>query len=352
MANTPALPEELRAGEGTEVPRTWDPPLVEPRPVPLDDFPPSEHSTERMSVLLADHTPRHGTAWLAVEYAAKSGRRLHLQIVAPPVPPSDDAAGAESGRRFPLVVFVQGSAWGEQMLGQELPALAHFAARGYVVAVVEYRPSDVAPFPAQVRDTRSAVRFLRTHADRYRIDPSRVALWGDSSGAHTALLTALTEGDPEYSDEPDGEPLHVSCVVDYYGPTDIARMNEEPSVQDHVSPTSPEGMLIGGHDVLARPDLVAPTVLAGHLHPDRDVPPVLMVHGSRDRLVPFGQSVLLHDALVDAGRSVELYQLRGADHGGPPFWQEPVLDLVDGFLRLHLPPDEGLRSSQRREVDA
>lgn len=131
----------------------------------------------------------------------------------------------------------------------------------------------------------------------------------------------------------------MRCVVDYYGPTDISRMNEEPSVQDHIAPTSPEGLLIGGHDVLRRPDLVEPTVVMNHLSPRRDLPPVLIVHGSKDRLVPFGQSVLLHDALVVAGGPVELYQLQGADHGGPPFWQDDVLDLVDDFLRRHLHRD-------------
>jgi len=223
------------------------------------------------------------------------------------------------------------------MLGLSLPALAEFATRGYVVAIVEYRPSTVAAFPAQVRDTRTALRFLRSHADQFHVDPDRIVLWGDSSGAHTAVLTALTDGEQVYSDEPvGGEPTGVRCVVDYYGPTDISRMNEEPSVQDHIEPTSPEGQLIGGHNVLQRPDLVGPTVLMNHLSPRRSLPPVLIVHGSKDRLVPFGQSVLLHDALVAADSPVELYQLTGADHGGPPFWQDDVLDIVDEFIRRHL----------------
>ena len=160
------------------------------------------------------------------------------------------------------------------------------------------------------------------------------------------MLAALTDGEQEYSDEPvRGGPLGVRCVVDYYGPTDISRMNEEPSIQDHAEPTSPEGLLIGGHNVLHRPDLVEPTVLMNHLSHRPSLPAVLIVHGSKDRLVPFGQSVLLHDALVEAGSPVELYQLKGADHGGPPFWQDDVLDIVDEFVRRHLARnDERYRS--------
>lgn len=61
-----------------------------------------------------------------------------------------------------------------------------------------------------------------------------------------------------------------------------------------------------------------------------------MIHGSKDRLVPFGQSELLYEALTAAGQPVEFYQLHGSDHGGPPFWQPKVMDIVDRFLRRHL----------------
>jgi acetyl esterase/lipase len=114
-------------------------------------------------------------------------------------------------------------------------------------------------------------------------------------------------------------------------------MNEVPSIQNHIEPTSPEGMLIGGHNVLERPDLVAPTVAMNHIDRDRPLKPLLMIHGNKDRLVPFAQSVLLYDALLEAGQPADFYQLRGADHAGHAFWQEPVLDIVDDFVRAHLP---------------
>jgi len=95
--------------------------------------------------------------------------------------------------------------------------------------------------------------------------------------------------------------------------------------------------------VLENPAAVAPTIAMSHVPTDRALQPLLMIHGSKDRLVPFAQSVLLYEALVLAGQPVELHQLRGADHGGAPFWQPAVMDLVDGFLRRHLtiPAPEG-----------
>jgi len=306
------------------------PTFIEPRDVDYADFPASTRVSEGMKVLQADMKPEHGSAILGVEYARKDGIPLHLQVLLPPM-------DRESTAVFPLVVFVQGSAWFEQDLGQSLPPLAHFTKRGYVVAIIEYRPSPVASFPAQIRDTGTAIRFLRRKASDFHVDPDRVILWGDSSGGHTTVLTCLTEDEPFFSDEPlDEQPLNIRCFIDYYGPTDISRMNEEPSTQNHIEPASPEGMLIGGVNVLDHPDLVAPTVAMNHISPAPQQRPLLIVHGDKDRLVPFGQSVLLHDALREAGQPVTFFQLKGADHGGPAFWKEEVLNIVDDFIRVNI----------------
>ncbi|MCS0599720.1 alpha/beta hydrolase [Streptomyces sp. LP11] len=304
--------------------------VVEPQQVGYDAFPESEAASEGMRVIPADLTPRYARVTTDVRYAQKDGYPLRVHVLHPPVPEDDE-------RTFPLIGFVQGSGWFPQDLGANAAALADFTKRGYVVAIIEYRPSTVAAFPAQIHDTRTALRFLSRNAARFRVDPSRIALWGDSSGGHTTVLTYLTENDQAFSEEPVGEePLGIRCFVDYYGPTDISRMCEEPSVQNHIAPDSPEGMLIGGRDVRENPELVAPTVAMNHVTPDAALKPLLIMHGSKDRLVPFAQSVLLHDALKAAGQPVTFYKLAGADHGGAPFWQEDVLDIVDAFLKAHL----------------
>jgi dipeptidyl aminopeptidase/acylaminoacyl peptidase len=110
-------------------------------------------------------------------------------------------------------------------------------------------------------------------------------------------------------------------------------MNEEPSIMDHRGPTTPEGMLIGELNVLEHPEKVRPTIPMNYLSPEKPVPPFLIIHGDRDRLVPFGQSVMLFEALKRANKQVEFYKLQGADHGGPAFWTESVLDIVEEFVR-------------------
>jgi dipeptidyl aminopeptidase/acylaminoacyl peptidase len=118
-------------------------------------------------------------------------------------------------------------------------------------------------------------------------------------------MTGVTLGDPQLSDEsPTDEPIQVKAVVDFYGPIDISKMNLEPSTQDHRDPTSPEGMLIGGVHVLENPDKVKPTVPITYLDNTKEIPPFLIIHGNKDRLVPFGQSVLLYKALEQNDKSV------------------------------------------------
>ena len=64
--------------------------------------------------------------------------------------------------------------------------------------IVEHRESDLAPFPAQVIDVKTAIRFLRLNGRNYHIDTDKIALWGDSSGAHSALIAGIT-GDNKVS---------------------------------------------------------------------------------------------------------------------------------------------------------
>jgi acetyl esterase/lipase len=304
--------------------------IVEPKPSSWEDFPESPVTADGILTIKADRRDLSCKLHTNVLYAAKSGVALHLHIVQPKQP---------EGREhlFPLVVYVQGSAWFKQDIGYEIPQLSQFARKGYVVAVVEYRPSTVAPFPAQVKDTKTAIRFLRRNASSYSIDPERIVLWGDSSGGHTAVMTGVTLDSEDLSDEsPTDEPIRLKAVVDFYGPIDIGKMNFEPSTQDHGDAKSPEGMFLGGFNVLENPDKVKPTVPIAYLDKAKEIPPFLIIHGNKDRLVPFSQSVMLYNALKQNNKSVTMYKLDGADHGGSPFWTEDVQKIVDDFFLRNL----------------
>lgn len=292
-----------------------------------EEFPESKLAPEGMKVIKADRSLRFAIPKLHVKYAEKDGMPLHLQIILPPME-MEDMIGKE--KKYPLVVFIQGSGWETQDLGQKLHGLCEFAARGFVVAIVEYRPSSVAPFPAQITDTKTAIRFLQKTADDYHIDKDNIFVWGDSSGGHTCVMVAATM-EQEYNDE-EG-PLCVKAFVDFYGPTDIARMNDQPSIQDHLSADSPEGKLIGKRRVDENPAWTDAVNPMNHISEQREMKPMLIVHGDKDRLVPFQQSVLLYEKMREQNKHVVFYKLEGADHAGDAFMKEPVLDLVEQFLK-------------------
>ena len=310
------------------------PKIIPPQSVSYEDFPESTVFTDGIKSIPADYSERSCRIHIGIEYAQKSSIPLHLHIIEPTFELKENE---DKGQNFPLILYIQGSAWCKQDTGSELAQLSRFAQRGFVIAVVEYRPSKVAPFPAQIKDTKTAIRFMKTHAKTYHADPGKILLWGDSSGGHTAVMTGVSLDNQTLDDEsPTNEPISVKAVIDYYGPTDISKMNEEPSIEDHIAPDSPEGMLIGGVNVLENVDKVTPTVPMNYLSENSAIPPILIFHGSKDRRVPFGQSVMLFDALKKANKVAECYQLKGADHGGAPFWTEKILDIVEKFIRKYV----------------
>ena len=152
-----------------------------------------------------------------------------------------------------------------------IPSACLLANRGFAVAMVQYRGSEVASFPAQMLDTKAAVRFTK--------------------------------------------------------------MNDELSSMDHIAPDSPEGGFIGGLNVLEHPELTEPTVVMNYIDTVREIPPVLIFHGTNDELVPFGQSCMLYDKLVQCKKEATFYAIENAHHGGREFWSDQVLDIIEAFIK-------------------
>ena len=330
------------------------PPYVKPLSVALDDFPRIEVVPEgciELDGLVDDDSYQVECRELTYVTRVLAGgspcpRKLYVLV-----PSSQDPIKASYGAAgFPCVVFVQGSAWRRQHLYAHFADHVRLCSHGFVVVCVQYRESDLAPFPAQMQDAKSAVRFVRARAKELHVDPMRVALWGDSSGAHTALLAAFTAGMATQGVEAEGrlidldtpdygeQSAEVSCVVDWYGPTVLELMNAVPSSQDHNGPESPEGRVLGGVFVREHLGLAAAASPLSYIPPvgERALPPVLIMHGGRDQLVSFDQSVRLYEALRAAGQDVTFYKLPDAHHGSAGFRCTGALDVVENYLREHL----------------
>jgi len=162
----------------------------------------------------------------------------------------------------------------------------------------------------------------------------RFASWGESAGGHLAAMlgTVGHERNFEVGEHLD-QSSRVQAVLDFFGPTDFLQMDAQrlPDGQIHDVPDSPESQLVGG-PIQERPAEVARANPVTYVTPE--APPFLIVHGDRDPLVPYGQSVLLVDALEAAGVPVTFYTVVGAGHGG--FDDPQIKSLVHTFLATHL----------------
>lgn len=237
---------------------------------------------------------------------------------------------------LPVVLWVHGGAW--RVGNKDNPFAARLVGRGYAVASINYRLSQVATFPAQIHDAKAAVRWLRTHAGEYGLDAERIAAWGASAGGHIVALLGTTGGVAELEGDlgNPGVSSRVAAVVDFYGPTDLLQMNAQGSKQDHDAPDSPESLLIGGPIQQNKPAAQRANPIT---YVTKDDAPFLLVHGDRDGLVPAGQSQLLHEALRAAGVPSAIHIIPGAGHG---FRGGPEMDpLVDEFLDRHLKAGQG-----------
>ncbi|MEA4954562.1 MAG: alpha/beta hydrolase [Pseudoflavonifractor sp.] len=239
------------------------------------------------------------------------------------------------GKRYPAVLYIPGSGWMSQDLHGRIPELVEVARCGYLVANMEYRHTEEGQrFPAQVEDAKSAIRFLRAHADELNLDPDRIAIWGDSSGGHTALLAGLSDPDTFITQDNYGLSASVRCIVNYYAPTDFLDAALQPSGIDHTTEHSIEGKLLGAPPANV-PELSQKANPLTYISEDRPVPPVLTIHGDRDDLIPFRQSVILHEKLRSCGYSSDFYMVRNGGHGFGT-WNREVLQVTKAFLQAHL----------------
>ncbi len=292
-----------------------------------EDFPEFDESVEGAVVLdtTGDETGSHYTGQ-HVEYVNENGVPLHMEIITPFTRNNPEGV-------YPCVVFVQGSAWMEQDVPSQLPLLARLAERGYVVAIVEYRHSGIAPYPAQAVDARNAVRYIRVHAGELHVDPDQMILSGDSSGGHTAMFGGLLHNDDTKENHFPGISAEVNGIINFYGSVSVLFDGANPSTLNYKLPNSPEGMEMGGANLRERRDLCEELSVECHINEDTDIAPVLIFHGTKDRTVHTRQSVDLYRKMKAAGKKVQLYLVKGGDHGGAEFWTPEILDIVDAFIK-------------------
>jgi acetyl esterase/lipase len=239
-----------------------------------------------------------------------------------------------SEKQLPLIVWIHGGGWKGGSKDQ-CPALS-WSGKGFAVASINYRLSQDGKFPAQIKDCKAAVRWLRTQAKKYRIDPDQVVAWGGSAGGHLASLVGTAQDVPEWEQGHGIGSSQVQAVIDWYGRADLTPVSTDPALAESASASLLGG---SGREVGELAREASPI-----LHVSRDDPPFLIMHGDLDDVVPVQQSQTFAKALRKAGVKVSLVVLKGAGHGGPDFLRAEQVSVIDSFLNQHLHIHETAKS--------
>jgi acetyl esterase/lipase len=227
-------------------------------------------------------------------------------------------SNAGKNEKFPAVLMIHGGGWvgGDKSAKREKEIGRFLSSNGYVCASINYTIADKNPtFPLNIRQCKSAVKYLRVNAEKLQIDPDHIGVTGGSAGGHLALMVAYT-ADDEYFKPAGFYPSvsdRVQAVVDMYGPTDLLTREKTDSTG------KPAGVLNNGSAVKyigftrdQRADLWEKASPVNYITPDD--PPTLILHGLRDTTVDYHQSTELDSLLGLAGKTHEIILLENTGH--------------------------------------
>lgn len=258
---------------------------------------------------------------LGIPYAGNKHPRQTLDIVYPVVGKAP----------YKTIVLFHGGGWmaGDSRTGP-ITAVFQAVSQGYAVVSVNYRLSDEVTWPKPLHDAKAAIRFVRANAERYNLDTHQLVVWGASAGGHIAEMLAATNSRPEFEDLQMGNEnasSEVQGVVAWYAVSDVSKLTDEGlACADKIM----------GYEVRTHRARTHNANPAGLVSPQ--YPPVLLQHGTEDRVVPYRQSVLMQKKVNHAtGKSTaSLTTFNGATHEDAVFETneniKTCLDFVDCIL--------------------
>lgn len=246
---------------------------------------------------------------------------------------------------FPLFVHIHGGgfAFGDKR-DDHMDAYLLGIKRGYAVASLEYRLSGEAKFPAAALDCREAIRYIKTHAAEYCVDPNRIAVLGGSAGGNLAAMVGMNVPNGRFPGE-EGKTFSceptVQVCIDQFGPVRFETMRDQ-AIANGVSEVHPNTAMMPESKYLGVDLSEAPAELLKASYPgtyaSEAMAPMLVQHGTGDHLVPWAQSEEFVKDLRDRGfgDKVEYIPLEGADHEDKRFTAPENTEVVFAFIEKHM----------------
>lgn len=247
---------------------------------------------------------------------------------------------ALQSKPLPVVIVIHGGGWIAGTKEDRVLEMMPYLQMGFAAVNVEYRLTQQSLAPAAVEDCRCALHWVFANAKKYNFDPSRVVLQGGSAGGHLVLMTGMataasgfdhscfTDEDNVWSAEGStkNDP-RVAAIVNWFGISDVL---------DEIHGPNTKGYAVAWIGDQPNADEVARRVSPIN-YVSKDNPPIITIHGDKDALVPFAQSVRLHKALDAAGVPNEFVPVPGAGHGGFTYEQnQKAWAAVRAFLQKNV----------------
>lgn len=235
-----------------------------------------------------------------------------------------------SDKRYPCIVWICGGAWMRIDKSAHLSYLSTLAHQGFVVCSVEYRTSNEGCYPMQIEDVKAAIRYLKAHADRYRIDKEHFGAMGESAGGFLTCMAALDHDKDRDVGEYLEESSSIQAACPWYPPTNLSTFKYKDAEE---CAASMESLLLGYNIMRNIKESYNSSPVS---KVTKDAPPFLIIHGINDQTVPFEQSEELYDKLIENGCDADLIALEGADHADLQFFQDELWDRIIEFFKTKL----------------
>lgn len=225
----------------------------------------------------------------------------------------------------------------------------YVAEQGYAVASIEYRTiGNGATYKDGVADVKSAIRYLRAHADEYGIDGTKVAVWGQSAGGYLAAMAGTTNGDKQFDIGGNlDQSSEVQAVVDEFGAGDLSKIADDLDAATQKAYNAPGSFVNAyvfgpGSKKTVTSDAAANAAANPSSYSNSRTAPFILLEGDNDHIISPGQSLILADALKAKGVDATRYVVKGANHGdmsflgdpeaGIPWSTQKVMGTITGFL--------------------
>lgn len=292
--------------------------------------------------------PFAGAAALADEYDASLSFAGQLAGLEAPAPDATATYAVVEGEELkvdvhlpeqvegtlPALVYVHGGGWREGARDESAAAQEWLAEQGFAVFSVDYRLADVPRWQDAVGDVKCALGWVRSHAEDYGVDATKVSVAGDSAGGQLSMLAAYTVGDERFTPSCRTEEAPVASVMTWFAPMDLVRLAEDTEMPAYAEQALTS--FIGGSPDAERAAYEASSPINAVAE---GLPPTMIVQGAADRLIPVEQGAVMARALEGAGVPVALLDVPWAHHGFTGQWNgwaaQAMRPAVGDFLDQH-----------------